>query len=315
MILSVSKRTDIPAFYSQWFMNCIRRGSFCYRNPMNPAQVLRVPLSPENVDCIVFWTKDAKNIMQYLPELDKLGYKYYFQFTITPYSKDIESNIRNKKDVMETFKELSLKIGKEKIIYRYDPILITDKYSVDFHINTFKYMVSDLADYTKSTVISFVDDYRKISSNMKMLNIKEMTEADMIKIADSFSKITKQHNLKLMTCAEKINLEQFGIEKSKCIDGDLIERIIGCSITHKNTKYDKQRMACGCIQCIDMGNYDTCIHGCVYCYANVNKQKAKENFKLHNPKNEIMLGNISNEKIINKKDTESFKKEQTLFGW
>jgi len=315
MILSVSKRTDIPAFYSKWFMNCIKRGSFCYRNPMNPSQILRVPLSAENVDCIVFWTKDAKNIMQYLPELDDMGYKYYFQFTITPYSKDIESNIRDKKDIMETFKELSLKIGKEKIIYRYDPILITDKYSVDFHIENFKYMVSKLADYTESVVISFMDDYRKISSNMKMLKVKEITEADMTKIADNFSKITKQHNLKLMTCAEQINFKNFGIEKSKCIDGDLIEKIIGCEITHKNTKYDKQRTACGCIQCIDMGNYDTCIHGCLYCYANVNKQKAKENFKLHNPDSEIMLGNIVNEKIIDKKDTESFKKEPTLFGW
>lgn len=314
MILSVSKRTDIPAFYSQWFMNCIRKGSFCYKNPMNPSQILRVPLSSNNVDCIVFWTKDAQNIMQYLPELDNLGYKYYFQFTITPYDKDIESNIRNKKDIIETFKKLSLKIGKEKIIYRYDPILITNKYSIDFHIKTFEKIVSELANYTESVVISFVDDYRKISTNMKDIKVKEITDFDMINMADNFSKVTKKYNLKLMTCAEKINLTQFGIEKSKCIDGDLIEKIIGCQITHKNTKYDKQRLSCGCIQCIDMGNYDTCIHGCLYCYANVNKQKAKENYKLHNKESEILLGNISNEKVVNKKDTESFKVRQaTLF--
>ena len=203
MILSVSRRTDIPAFYSQWFINRVKEGFVYVRNPFNPNQISNIPIKPENVDCIVFWTKNPKPMLEYLEELDRRGFKYYFQFTITPYNKDIECSVEEKTELIKIFIELSKRIGKDRVILRYDPILLTKKCNVNYHLKAFEILLSQLGEYTDRVVISFIDDYRKVSNNMKAVEVLEINEDLMVNIAKGFSEIAKKYSLSLETCAEK----------------------------------------------------------------------------------------------------------------
>jgi hypothetical protein len=311
MILSASRRTDIPAFYSQWFMNRLRAGSVLVRNPLNIHQISQIPLLPTNIDCIVFWTKDPLPMLGFLDELDSLGYKYYFQFTVTPYGKDIEPNVRHKKEIMQTFKELSERLGKERVILRFDPIFFTstDRYNLAYHTKAFGQMCEQLHEHTERVVLSFLDGYRKIAGNVKAIGMREPDIGEMMAVGAAFSEIAGQYGLGLETCAERVDLSQFGINHSKCIDGDLIERIIGHSISNKGTK-DGNREHCGCMKGIDIGQYDTCIHGCRYCYANVNKERAVENHRQHSPESPLLIGSLGAAETVkprNEKDTKSFK--------
>lgn len=310
MILSVSRRTDIPAFYAEWFMERLRQKYVLVRNPFNIHSISRIPLSPENVDAIVFWTKNSKPIHRYLDEIDELGYKYYFQYTITPYKKDLEEEVQDKKEIVETFKNLSEKIGSEKVILRYDPVILSDNYTIDFHKKAFARLCDLLAPYTKKIVFSFLDDYKKISKNIKQLNIKEISAEEMCIMAEYFADTAKKYNLKIESCAEQIDLERFGINHGKCIDNELIEKITGYKLS---VGRDNQRNACGCIKCIDIGEYNTCMHKCLYCYANINKDAAFKNNKLHDKFSPLLIGDVDTlkDKIIDRniKDTKSLKKE------
>lgn len=310
MILSVSRRTDIPAFYAEWFMERLRQKYVLVRNPFNIHSISRIPLTPENVDAIVFWTKNSKPIHRYLDEIDNLKYKYYFQYTITPYKKDLEEEVQDKKEIVETFKNLSEKIGSEKVILRYDPVILSDNYTIDFHKKAFTRLCDLLAPYTKKIVFSFLDDYKKISKNIKQLNIKEISAEEMCIMAEYFADTAKKYNLKIESCAEQIDLGRFGINHGKCIDDELIEKITGYKISAGK---DNQRNACGCIKCIDIGEYNTCMHKCLYCYANINKEAAFKNYKLHDKKSPLLIGYVDEikDKITDRniKDTKSLKKE------
>lgn len=310
MILSVSRRTDIPAFYAEWFMERLRQKYVLVRNPFNIHSISRIPLTPENVDAIVFWTKNSKPIHRYLDEIDELGYKYYFQYTITPYKNDLEEKVQDKKEIVETFKNLSEKIGSEKVILRYDPVILNENYTIDFHKKAFTRLCDLLAPYTKKIIISFLDDYKKISKNIKQLNIKEISAEEMCIMAEYFADTAKKYNLKIESCAEQIDLERFGINHGKCIDNELIEKITGYKLS---VGRDNQRNACGCIKCIDIGEYNTCMHKCLYCYANINKDTAFKNYKLHNKFSPLLIGDVDEikDKITDRniKDTKSYKKE------
>lgn len=310
MILSVSRRTDIPAFYSEWFMERLRQKYVLVRNPFNIHSISRIPLTPENVDAIVFWTKNSKPIHKYLDEIDELGYKYYFQYTITPYKNDLEEKVQDKKEIVETLKKLSEKIGSEKVILRYDPVILSDNYTIDFHKKAFARLCDLLAPYTKKIIFSFLDDYKKISKNIKQLNIKEISEEEMYIMAEYFADTAKKYNLKIESCAEQIDLGRFGINHGKCIDDELIEKITGYKLS---VGRDNQRNACGCVKCIDIGEYNTCMHKCLYCYANINKDAAFKNYKLHDKKSPLLIGYVDEikDKITDRniKDTKSYKKE------
>ena len=308
MILSVSRRTDIPAFYSEWLFNRIKEGFVDVRNPMNIHQVSRVRITPDVVDCIVFWTKNPKKMLARLDELK--DYRYYFQFTINPYDKQIESGVPVKAEIIETFKELSLKIGADKVIWRFDPILITDKIDVAYHIKYFEELAKRLEGFTSRCVISFVDLYKKTVTNTKPLNMREPSESEMRLLAEKLVEIAKRHNMQVLSCAENINLEDQGVEHGCCIDPHLIEEICGYHIDVMTDK--NQRVECGCVESIDIGAYNTCCHGCAYCYANFNNEKVKNQSSKHKKTSSLLTGELTEEDVIKVRNV-SLLKSDSLF--
>lgn len=307
MILSVSRRTDIPAFYSDWFFNRIKAEFVDVVNPFNANQVSRIKLNPEVIDCIVFWTKDAAPMIERLDELK--NYNYYFQFTITPYGKDVEPGLlenQTKSDIVSTFQKLSEKIGKDKIIWRYDPILLSRTHSIDWHFEQFERLIDKLSPFTNRCVISFLDLYTKTKHNTQPLGIKEITFEEMNQIAAGFSKIAQGKNIEIQSCSEKIDLANYGIKHGACIDKEIIENVIGKKIIIDKDK--NQRQECGCMTSIDIGQYDTCVHLCAYCYANFRPNIAKVNFENHNPKSSLLFGEIRADAKITERKIAPLKK-------
>ena len=303
MIISVSRRNDIPAFFSEWFYNRIKEGFVLVRNPMNPHQISEITLRPDVVDCFVFWTKNPENMIPKLSILDEFSYKYYFQFTLNSYDKTIEPNVPPKKNLIETFVNLSEKIGKDRVIWRYDPILLTEKFSGEYHKKYFEYLMSKLHKHTQKCVISFVDFYKKSQTNMKSVTPISPNEAMMFEIAKAFQKIANDFGVVIETCSEEIELASLGINHGKCIDDQLIEKICNGKI---NVKKDKnQRAICGCVESIDIGAYNTCKHGCLYCYATFNRKIVAENYEQHNPLSPLLFGEVGPSDKINKRKMKS----------
>ncbi len=284
MIISASRRTDIPAFYMPWLMNRLREGFVMTRNPMNPAQVKRISLLPEDVDCIVFWTKDPAPLLPYLSELDEAGYRYYFQFTLTPYGREVEKNLRGKQDIFQTFVQLSGHVGKHRVLWRYDPILLQGKLDEGYHLRQFEDMAKALQPYTDSVTISFVDNYAKL----KEANIREATDAQMHGLANSLAKIAASAGLSIRACCEKTDYTVHGIKQAHCIDRELIEKLCGHPLALKPDK--NQRPGCGCAQSVDIGAYNTCKNGCIYCYANYSAVSVAANCWRHDPAGEFLIG-------------------------
>ncbi len=251
------------------------------------------------VDCIVFWTKNAAPILHFLPQIDELGYRYYFQFTFTPYGKEIERSVGDKEQIMQTFRSLSEMIGKERVIWRYDPILLTSEISVGWHIKKFKKMCQALKGTTERVVISFLDEYKKLDKT----KFRSPNEEEMMIIGQAFAEIARDFGLRIQTCAEKISIP--GIEKGACIEKTLIERICGYLIAAKKDKF--QRGECLCAESIDIGEYDTCAHFCGYCYANNREQTIERKRKAHDPSSPLLVGSLQPNDIIHLRKTFSLR--------
>jgi len=306
VILSASRRTDIPNYYSEWFLNRIKEGYLYVRNPMNAHQISKIVLSPEVVDCIVFWTKNPEPMFSRLDELT--DYKYYFQFTLTGFGRDIEYNVPHKKKVMiPIFQKLSHKIGKERVIWRYDPILFTARYSPEYHLRAFAQIAKELQGYTSKCVISFVDIYMKNQKNMKALRSFFLTEKDLAMFGKEIALIAGTYNIKVATCAEAVDLSFCGIEHSCCIDKELIEQIIGCKI--KAGKDKNQRKECGCMESVEIGTYNTCKNGCQYCYANYSQARVFQNCKQYDVHSPILCGKIMEQDKITERKVTSLKEK------
>lgn len=290
MIISASRRTDIPAFYSDWFLKRIEEGFVMVRNPMNAHHVSRVSLEPGSVDCIVFWTKNPANMIDKLKILDDKKYGYYFQFTLTPYDKSVEPNLPDKEDVIATFVELSKKIGKERVIWRYDPILLTNELDREYHYRSFESLAGKLSGHTEKCIISFVDFYVKCRKRLKSLNAKEMGSKDIYAIAHAFGGMGKANGIKVETCAEAADLAELGIAHGKCIDDALISRITGRPLEVKKDK--TQRELCGCVTSVDVGAYNTCFYNCLYCYANHGSEAVTVKTVSHNIGSPMLSGDM-----------------------
>ncbi|MBD5132109.1 MAG: DUF1848 domain-containing protein [Clostridiales bacterium] len=310
MIISASRRTDIPCRYSEWFFNRIKDGYALVANPMNANQISRIDLSPSVVDCIVFWTKNPTNMLDSLDKLDK--YAYYFQFTLTGYGTDVEARIPNKStEIIPAFKNLSKAIGREKVIWRYDPIIITGKYTTDFHINAFQKLAGELALYTEKVVISFVDLYAKTVRNVAGTGMRTPTQGERMELAFKLSDVARSNGLIIETCSETIDLGGVGIAHGCCIDKKLIERIIGCKLMVP--KDNNQRKECGCVESIDIGAYNTCPNGCKYCYANYSKSTVDRSGVMYDPLSPILCRTIRDEDIVTERPTRSLKNNQISF--
>lgn len=264
MILSVSRRTDVPAFFSEWFFNRLKEGYVLTRNPMNFHQVSRISLSPEATEGIVFWTKDPSPM---LPRLDELaGYSYYFHFTLNPYGPDVEPGVPVKESrAVPAFRELAEKIGSGRVVWRYDPVFSVEERGLEYHVENFARLARLLKGYTEKCVFSFLDLYPSITAKLSAAGIRPLGDNEKLAFAENAAKAAAENGMKLESCAEGAGLEKFGIGKSRCIDGELLERISGRPLKYR--KDPGQRPECGCAASVDAGAYGTCKAGCLYCYA------------------------------------------------
>lgn len=311
MIISASRRTDIPTYYADWLFNRLKEEYVLVRNPMNIHQIGKISLAPEVVDGIVFWTKNPIPMLDRLSELDK--YNYYFQFTLNAYGKDVEPNIPSKNDVIiPAFQQLSKIIGRERIIWRYDPIFFNEYYTMEYHCKYFRMLAERLGPYTEKCTVSFLDLYRNTARNTKPLNIQPETREQQIEIMQRFLKIADEYGLYIDTCAEEIDLEKFGIAHAHCIDKKRFEQIGKYKLSVE--KDPNQRPECGCIASIDIGTYNTCKNGCLYCYANYSHNTVVKNAQLHNPLSPLLFGEVGPDDTIKERKVKSCKDCQfTLF--
>lgn len=290
MILNVSGRTDIVAFYTEWFMNRYKEGFVDVRNPFNPKLVSRINFS--DVDLIFFCIKNPIPILDKIKEIDK---PILFHVTITPYKEDIEVNVKNKKDIIEAVKKLSKIIGIDNLTIRYDPVFLNDYYNLEYHIKAFNKLCTMLDGYVNKILISFIDDYKNVRKNINVLNYREFREFDYKTIGENFSKIAKAHNMEVYTCFEDRNLVEYGFSKGECLSHELA--YIKTGMKYKNWTARKEGK-CNCVQMVDIGVYNTCKHFCKYCYANYDEEKVLKNNKLHNPNSSLLIGELEKNDII-----------------
>jgi DNA repair photolyase len=308
MIINTGCRTDIPAYFSEWLFNRIEEGFVNVRNPHYQNQVIRYKLSPDVVDCLAFCTKNPGPM---LPRINELAAFSQFWFvTITPYGKEIEPNVPDKDKIIEDFKKLSASMGSEKTAWRYDPIFITDKYSLNRHVIEFEEMAKKLEGYTHECVISFIDLYEKTKKNFP--GVRAVAKEERCNIAKEFLRIGKKYNIKIKTCAEGQELLKYGVDCSGCLTKEVLEQAIGSRL--KVRKRKSSRAACDCLIGNDIGAYNTCNHGCVYCYANHDHKTVMDNMEKHDPNSPFLIGGEIDGDVIKDARQESYIDGQmTLF--
>ena len=297
----------MPSYYSEWFYNRIKEGFLYVRNPMNPHQVSRIDLSPEVVDCIVFWTKNPYPMLERLGELS--AYQYYFQFTLTGYGKDIECNVPHKKEEMlPIFQRLSREIGARRVIWRYDPILFNGTYSPEYHLKAFGQIAAALKGYTEKCVISFVDEYAKNRKSLESLKAYNLSDKELREFVRKLHDIATENGMKLVSCAEALDLQDCGAEHGSCIDRELIEELIGCKL--KVSKDKGQRPECGCVESVEVGTYNTCKNGCKYCYANHSPESVAENCKKYDVNSPLLCGAVTEGDVVTVRKVKTLKEGQ-----
>ncbi|WP_298503069.1 DUF1848 domain-containing protein [uncultured Methanobrevibacter sp.] len=304
MIINTGSRTDIPAFFSKWFLNRVDEGFVCTRNPYND-DIYRYPLDSKIIDCLCFCTKNPKPLLRNIDFLNE--YDQFWFVTITPYGKDIEVNVPNYKQVIKSFQELSETLGINKVSWRYDPIFISEKYDIEFHIDKFEEMASQLSDFTNDCTISFIDLYQKVLRNFP--EVDEVTTDERLIIGQNFANIARKYDIQMKTCVEGTLLDQFGFDSSGCMTQQVIENAIGNNLKIPKGKYRIRE--CECIFGRDIGAYNTCMHGCKYCYANSNMQLVKRNQKLHNPDSPLLIGEVNDGDDVKEVNEPSYIDTQT----
>ncbi len=270
------------------------------RNPYNNNQVTKYILNPNVVDCLAFCTKNPHPLIPYLNELDE--YKQFWFVTITPYGKDIEPNVPDKKQVISDFKELSKHIGKKAVALRYDPIIVNEKFDVKMHIRCFEKLLSELKGYTEDCTISFLDLYEKVKKNAP--DLKPPNKEEQIEIAKAFYKIGKENNITIHACCEAEYLKEYGLDVEGCMTKEIVEKAIGNKLNAP--KNESKRQGCNCLMGNDIGAYNTCMHLCRYCYANANQNLVKENAKKHNPNSPFLIGELEKEDIVHEANQKSW---------
>ena len=309
MIIQTGMRTDIPAFYSKWFLNRIKEGYVLVRNPYDLQSVTRYSLSPDVVDLIAFCTKNPAPM---LPGMDALkDYGQYWFVTITPYGRDIELNVPDKEKVMEDFKRLSDIVGINSVGWRCDPILLTEHYTLERHIDDFRHMAKTLSGYTESCVISFIDLYRKVRRNFP--EAEEVGKEERITIGKAFAEIGKEYGITIRACAEGTELEPNGVDCGGCMTVGTFEKALHAVLDVPKRK-NQRSGKCACVLGTDIGAYDTCAHFCRYCYANTDAERVRRNMKAHDPDSPFLIGSCRPGDRIREAAQESWRSRQLTLG-
>lgn len=295
MILQTGLRTDIPAFYSEWFMNRIKEGYVLVRNPYYPEQVTRYEINPDVVDVIGFCTKNPEPVLKYMDRLKMYG--QYWCVTITSYGKDLEPNVPNKQDVINSFRGLSKAIGVNSVSWRYDPVLVSEKYSVEYHAYAFEKIAAQLSGYTETCIISFVELYEKVKRNAP--EIRAVSDSEQVTLAKIFAETGRKYGITVKGCHENPKLAQCGIDISGCLNRSVYEKALGIPIILPKKKSQRD---CNCFFGTDIGAYNSCGHFCRYCYANADVRSVKENMARHDPNSPFLIGgSLPNDTVINAK--------------
>ena len=301
MILNTGARTDTVQYFSPWLLRRFREGYVYTRNPLFPHKITRYELSPDKIDAVLFC---SKNYAPILPRLDEIAGKYrtYFHYTITAYGKDVEPGVPDRQESVETLLSLEKFVGAKKIAWRYDPILLTEKYTAEYHLETFARLAEAIAPHVDRCIFSFVEMYKKLETNMPEL--LPMTQTDKDRIAEGLGRIAARYRLPIQTCGTNGDYSRYGIRASGCATLEIIGNANDCRF--KDLRHRGLREGCHCIESRDIGAYDTCLNGCKYCYANKSPQKARENYRLHDPASPLLLGYPEADDVILRGDQKSF---------
>ncbi len=301
MIINTGGRTDTVQHYTEWLLKRFSEGYVLSRNPLFPNKVVRYELTPDKVDCVVFCSKDYRPILPRLHEITD-HFNTYFHYTITAYGKDVEPGVPSIDDSIDTLVELSEIVGKGRIAWRYDPILLTDRYTVEKHMEIFESMAERISPCVDRCIFSFVEMYRKLKHNMP--EIIPMTESQIDGIAKGLGNIASMNGLKIQTCGTNGDFTRYGIERSGCMTLDILGEANG--IEFRNLKHKGMREGCHCIESRDIGAYDTCPNGCRYCYANTSPDRVRANMALHDPDSPLLIGELRTDDTIIQGSQRSF---------
>ena len=311
MFLQASMRTDIPAYFSEWFMNRLREGFVLVRNPYNPQQVMRYRISPEIVDVINFCTKNPEPMLCNMDYLEAYG--MYWSVTITPYGADVEPNVPPVSEVVDSFRHLSDIVGKRAVGWRYDPIIINERYTADFHLRTFRQLAAQLSGYTDDIVISFVDLYAKVRRNYK--SARAASESVIIELGERLAAIAVEYGMTLRPCGAARNLNITGADSGGCMSLSIYEKAIGKNICVP-PRFNTRVRDCACLLSGDIGAYNSCEHLCRYCYANTDSERVVYNRRMHNPDSPFIIGSSRPDDILKEAEQESWiSPQRTLFDY
>jgi hypothetical protein len=292
MIISASRRTDLPAFYSEWLMNRVRAGYCTVPNPFNPKQVSRVSLDPKDVEVIAFWTRNARPLMRHLPEFDERGYRYYFMVTLMDNPRPIDPKCPPLEASLDTFRELAGRIGPDRVMWRYDPIYFSRATDAEYHARTYERIAGELQGYTHRSIISILTVYRKSLKRLGRLaeegfGLAEYRESDLSRLMPRIAASAAANGMEVFSCAEKTDLSPYAIRPGKCIDDAYISKTFGIEL--KVGKDPAQRKECGCVAGKDIGMYDSCLFECRYCYATSSPERARARFRQHNRRSPSLI--------------------------
>lgn len=298
MIISASRRTDIPAFYTPWLLHRLAEGFVDVQNPMNRQQIFRVPLCAATVDCLAFWTKNPLPLLGLahsaaaspLEQIQRFGFPCFFQFTLTPYDTRLERHLPPKDALLNAFKELSRRLGKEKVLWRYDPVIITESTPAAWHIREFSRLAEALAGYTEQCIFSFVSLYGKFSAETKATLGGGGTLEQREAVVQGFASAAAERGIHLSSCCDTGSYHKYGVSNHGCLSLETLTKVLGKPVV---PRYDKnQRPGCRCLQSVDIGAYDTCLNGCVYCYANRSEKRAQQSARQHDPRSSLLIGHL-----------------------
>ncbi len=309
MIIQSGSRTDIPAFYAEWFANRLKEGYVYVRNPFNMTYINKYVLHPSVVDLICFCSKNPAPMLKYLDLLKPYG--MYWYVTITGYGRDIEPNVPDAMEVVETFKKLSDFAGIDSMGWRYDPIFLNEKYTRDYHLEKFEQIAKELDGYTNNCVISFIDLYQKVRKNFP--EAKAVEREDRLYLGKRMAQIAKEHGMVLRPCSEGTELEMFGADCSGCMTQPIYEKAVHNTMNFPKGK--NARNSCACYLGGDIGMYNTCLHMCRYCYANYDEQTVRENHEKHDPNSPLLVGNVRPEDEIHQTEQKSWIDGQLRFDF